>query len=54
MPRYKIGDVGSGVDYMYLDLLLGSWQLSKFTVNTSQGALGSMLNQIYLGQGYKV
>ncbi|XP_067086107.1 deoxyribonuclease-2-beta [Osmerus mordax] len=53
MPRYKIGDVGSGVDYMYLDSSMGSWQLSKFTVNTSQGALGSTLNQIYLGQGYK-
>ncbi len=54
LPRYKIGEVGSGVDYMYLDSSVGNWQMSKFMVNTSQGALGSTLNQLYLGKAYKV
>lgn len=54
LPKYKIGEVGSGVDYMYLDSSLGSWQMSKFMVNTSQGAVGSTLNQLYKDQAYKV
>uniref|UniRef100_UPI0037E6FC95 deoxyribonuclease-2-beta-like n=1 Tax=Semicossyphus pulcher TaxID=241346 RepID=UPI0037E6FC95 len=53
LPRYKIGEVGSGVDYMYLDSSVGSWQMSKFMVNTSQGALPSTLNQLYMGEAYK-
>ncbi|XP_041792093.1 deoxyribonuclease-2-beta [Chelmon rostratus] len=53
LPRYKIGEVGSGVDYMYLDSSVGSWQMSKFMVNTSQGALGSTLSQLYMGKAYK-
>lgn len=54
LPRYKIGEVGSGVDYMYLDSSVGSWQMSKFMVNTSQGAIGNTLNQLYMGEAYKV
>lgn len=54
LPRYKIGEVGSGVDYMYLDSSVGSWQMSKFMVNTSQGAIGNTLNQIYMGKAYEV
>lgn len=54
LPTYKIGEVGSGVDYMYLDSSVGSWQMSKFMVNTSQGAVGNTLNQLYKGQAYKV
>lgn len=54
LPRYQIGQVGSGVDYMYLDSSVGSWQLSKFMVNTSQGAIGSTLNQLYKGKVYMV
>ncbi|XP_034556629.1 deoxyribonuclease-2-beta-like [Notolabrus celidotus] len=53
LSRYKIGEVGSGVDYMYLDSSAGSWQMSKFVVNTSQGALGSTLNQLYMGKTYE-
>ncbi|KAM8745778.1 deoxyribonuclease-2-beta-like isoform 2-T2 [Acanthopagrus schlegelii] len=52
LPRYQIGQVGSGVDYMYLDSSVGSWQMSKFMVNTSQGAIGSTLNQLYKGKVY--
>lgn len=51
---YKIGEVGSGVDYMYLDSCGGSWQMSKYLVNTSQGALGQTLNQLYMGKAYQV
>ncbi|KAM9797426.1 deoxyribonuclease-2-beta [Syngnathus typhle] len=47
LPKYKIGEVGSGVDYMYLDPSLDTWQLSKFMVNTSQGAISNTLDQLY-------
>ncbi|XP_019735788.1 deoxyribonuclease-2-beta [Hippocampus comes] len=47
LPTYKIGEVGSGVDYMYLDPSLETWQLSKFMINTSQGAIGNTLSQLY-------
>ncbi|KAI3368256.1 hypothetical protein L3Q82_007973 [Scortum barcoo] len=53
LPKYKIGEVGSGVEYMYLDSSVGSWQMSKFMVNTSQGAIGSTLNQLYMGKAFK-
>lgn len=38
---------------MYLDSSEDSWRLSGFMVNSSQGALGNTLSQIYLKQGYK-
>ncbi|KAM9849219.1 deoxyribonuclease-2-beta isoform 2-T2 [Aulostomus maculatus] len=38
---------------MYLDPSVESWQLSKFMINTSQGAIGNTLNQLYQGQAYK-
>ncbi|XP_029004714.1 deoxyribonuclease-2-beta-like [Betta splendens] len=53
LPRYKVGEVGSGVDYMYLDSSVGRWRMSPFMVNTSQGALANTLNQLYKGQVYK-
>ncbi|XP_057696989.1 deoxyribonuclease-2-beta isoform X1 [Corythoichthys intestinalis] len=53
LPKYKIGEVGSGVDYMYLDPSIGTWQFSKFMVNTSQGAIGNTLNQLYDKAIYK-
>ncbi|XP_036378441.1 deoxyribonuclease-2-beta [Megalops cyprinoides] len=51
LPKYKIGHDGTGLDYMYLDSSVTSWQLSEFLVNTSQGALGSTLEQLYKGPG---
>lgn len=51
---YKIGEVGSGVEYMYLDSSGGSWHMSKYLVNTSEGALGQTLNQLYMGKAYQV
>ncbi|XP_066548305.1 deoxyribonuclease-2-beta isoform X4 [Amia ocellicauda] len=53
LPKYKIGQIGSGVDYMYLDSVAKEWQLSGFLVNTSQGALGKTLGQLYERQEYK-
>lgn len=53
LPRNKIGEVGTGVDYMYLDPKIGSWQMSKFMVNTTQGAMGRTLSQLYTGQAYR-
>ncbi|KAK1165398.1 deoxyribonuclease-2-beta [Acipenser oxyrinchus oxyrinchus] len=47
LPQYKINEMGSGLDYMYLDPSVEDWQLSKFLVNTSQGALGETLGQLY-------
>ncbi|XP_026873210.1 deoxyribonuclease-2-beta isoform X2 [Electrophorus electricus] len=47
LPKYTKGVVGSGVDYMYLDPSLLSWQLSTHVVNTSKGAIGSTLSQLY-------
>uniref|UniRef100_A0A8D2ZJ44 deoxyribonuclease II n=1 Tax=Scophthalmus maximus TaxID=52904 RepID=A0A8D2ZJ44_SCOMX len=53
LPRYKIGEVGSGVDYMYLDSSVETWQMSKFMINVSQGAIGNTLDQLYTGKAYK-
>ena len=39
---------------MYLDPSVGSWQMSNFMVNSSQGAMGSTLNQLYKGHTYEV
>ncbi|XP_034036720.1 deoxyribonuclease-2-beta-like [Thalassophryne amazonica] len=53
LPRHQIGQIGSGVEYMYLDSSVGSWRMSKFMINTTQGAMGHTLNQLYMGQTYK-
>ncbi|KAJ8376416.1 hypothetical protein SKAU_G00069960 [Synaphobranchus kaupii] len=53
LPKYKIDDVGNGLEYMYLDSSNEDWQLSQFLVNTSQGALGSTLKPLYTGGGIK-
>ncbi|KAG2461808.1 DNS2B protein, partial [Polypterus senegalus] len=48
LPKYKINEsVGTGLDYMYLDPTLPSWQRSTFLVNDSQGALWYTLGQLY-------
>ncbi|XP_051529236.1 deoxyribonuclease-2-beta [Myxocyprinus asiaticus] len=47
LPFYKMEVKGSGVDYMYLDPSVMNWQLSKQTVNSSKGALGRTLTQLY-------
>ncbi len=47
LPIYKMEDKGSGVDYMYLDPSVMEFQMSKHTVNSSKGALGRTLTQLY-------
>ncbi|MBN3323876.1 DNS2B protein, partial [Atractosteus spatula] len=53
LPKYKIGSVGSGLEYMYLDPTVKEWQLSKFLVNTSQSAVGRTLEQLYQEHRHK-
>lgn len=40
---------GSGVDYMYLDPSVMDFQMSKHIINSSKGALGRTLTQLYSG-----
>ena len=47
LPKYKKGEAGSGVDYMYLDPSVLDWQLSRYAVNMSEGAVGRTLSQLY-------
>ncbi|XP_072516491.1 deoxyribonuclease-2-beta [Salminus brasiliensis] len=47
LPKYKKSEVGSGVEYMYLDPSMLNWQMSPFAVNTSEGAVGRTLSQLY-------
>uniref|UniRef100_A0A3B3VCZ7 deoxyribonuclease II n=1 Tax=Poecilia latipinna TaxID=48699 RepID=A0A3B3VCZ7_9TELE len=54
LPKFRIGEVGSGVEYMYLDSAAGSWRRSKFMVNTTEGAMANTLNQLYKGKVYMV
>nr|XP_023700029.1 deoxyribonuclease-2-beta [Paramormyrops kingsleyae] len=53
IPKYKNGTAGSGLDYMYLDSSVKTWQYSNFLVNDSLGALGNTFRQLYQGQQYK-
>uniref|UniRef100_A0A3Q0S5Y7 deoxyribonuclease II n=1 Tax=Amphilophus citrinellus TaxID=61819 RepID=A0A3Q0S5Y7_AMPCI len=53
LPRYVNGDIGSGVEYMYLDSSKESWEMSKYMINSSQGAIANTLNQLYMGKEYK-
>lgn len=36
-----------GLEYLYMDTLAPQWQLSKYLVNMTQGALGQTLKQLY-------
>lgn len=45
---------GSGLDYLYLDGSMKNWDLSPFKVNSSNGATGHTLGQLYQGKGYEV
>lgn len=36
-----------GLEYMYMDTLAPQWQLGKYLVNMTQGALGQTLKQLY-------
>uniref|UniRef100_W5LDJ0 deoxyribonuclease II n=1 Tax=Astyanax mexicanus TaxID=7994 RepID=W5LDJ0_ASTMX len=47
LPKYKKGEVGSGVEYMYLDASMLTWRMSPYAVNTSDGAVGRTLGRLY-------
>ncbi|XP_006792126.2 deoxyribonuclease-2-beta [Neolamprologus brichardi] len=53
LPKYRVDDIGSGVEYMYLDSSKEGWEMSKYTINSSQGATTNTLNQLYMGKEYK-
>ncbi|XP_025913427.1 deoxyribonuclease-2-beta isoform X2 [Apteryx rowi] len=48
LPKHTEGEsAGLGLEYMYMDSLTHAWQLSKYLVNMTQGALGQTLKQLY-------
>ncbi|XP_032048342.1 deoxyribonuclease-2-beta [Aythya fuligula] len=48
LPKYTRGeDAGLGLQYLYMDALMQDWQLGKYLVNMTQGALGQTLGQLY-------
>ncbi|KAL2090113.1 hypothetical protein ACEWY4_014801 [Coilia grayii] len=53
LPKYTMDSDGSGLNYMYLDGSMKNWDLSPFTINSSSGAAGHTLGQLYQGKGYK-
>ncbi|XP_022070949.2 deoxyribonuclease-2-beta [Acanthochromis polyacanthus] len=53
LPRRRVLEEGSGVEYMYLDSEGPVWHRSRFLINSSQGAVAETLNQIYKGQAYR-
>ncbi|XP_041912869.1 deoxyribonuclease-2-beta-like isoform X2 [Alosa sapidissima] len=53
LPKYVMGNAGTGLDYMYLDGSMKNWELSTFKVNSTNGAAGHTLGQLYQGKGYK-
>ncbi|XP_075689038.1 deoxyribonuclease-2-beta isoform X1 [Rhinoderma darwinii] len=52
LPERRInGTYGPGLDYLYLDSKSQGWQVSKFLINMTQGAMAHVLQQLY--QSYK-
>ncbi|KAG9482947.1 hypothetical protein GDO78_009090 [Eleutherodactylus coqui] len=48
LPQHQINEThGSGLDYLYLDSKTQGWQVSKFLINTTEGAVGRVLQQLY-------
>lgn len=48
LPKHAKGDIPMlGLEYMYMDALAPQWQLSKYLINMTQGALGQTLKQLY-------
>uniref|UniRef100_A0A8B9EQ47 deoxyribonuclease II n=1 Tax=Anser cygnoides TaxID=8845 RepID=A0A8B9EQ47_ANSCY len=48
LPKYTRGeDAGLGLQYLYMDALVQDWQLGKYLINMTQGALGQTLRQLY-------
>ncbi|XP_075038094.1 deoxyribonuclease-2-beta isoform X2 [Mixophyes fleayi] len=48
LPMRRINESdGPGLDYLYLDSKSQAWQVSKFLINMTQGAVGRSLQQLY-------
>ncbi|NWS75181.1 DNS2B protein, partial [Crotophaga sulcirostris] len=48
LPKHTKGEIPMlGLEYVYMDTLAPEWQLSKYLVNMTQGALGQTLKQLY-------
>ncbi|KFQ25775.1 Deoxyribonuclease-2-beta, partial [Merops nubicus] len=48
LPKHAKAEVPLlGLEYMYMDALAPQWQLGKYLVNVTQGALGQTLQQLY-------
>ncbi|KAK2541435.1 hypothetical protein Q9966_003998 [Columba livia] len=48
LPKHVKGEIPMlGLEYMYMDTLAPQWQLSKYLINMTQGALGQTLKQLY-------
>lgn len=48
LPKHAKGEIPMlGLEYMYMDALAPQWQLSKYLINMTQGALGQTLKQLY-------
>ncbi|XP_010194008.1 deoxyribonuclease-2-beta [Colius striatus] len=48
LPKHVKGEIPMlGLEYMYMDALAPEWQLGKYLINMTQGALGQTLEQLY-------
>ncbi|XP_032856438.1 deoxyribonuclease-2-beta isoform X2 [Tyto alba] len=48
LPKHAKGEIPMlGLEYMYMDTLAPQWQLGKYLINMTQGALGQTLKQLY-------
>lgn len=55
LPKHtKGGGTGLGLEYLYMDSLAQQWQLGRYLVNMTQGALGQTLGQLYKAYESKV
>lgn len=48
LPKHAKGQIPMlGLEYLYMDALAPQWQLGKYLINMTQGALGQTLQQLY-------
>ncbi|TRZ22504.1 hypothetical protein HGM15179_004585 [Zosterops borbonicus] len=48
LPKHAKGEIHMlGLEYLYMDALAPQWQLGKYLINMTQGALGQTLQQLY-------
>ncbi|KAM7047090.1 deoxyribonuclease-2-beta isoform 3-T4 [Acridotheres tristis] len=48
LPKHAKGQIPMlGLEYLYMDALAPQWQLGKYLINMTQGAVGQTLQQLY-------